>query len=105
MSGDEILSEDKVQSVLATALHRLMDKLSEGRSNSCIAIGLVHSTINKSSHTVETWLIKFDTNAGAFGIDRITTDKYPDGTLLYWHDDKGDAATQAALFGDSLTDN
>lgn len=48
--------------------------------------------------------IKFDPGSCAFGIDPIERDKYPDGSILYWHEDEANALTQAAMYGDNITD-
>jgi hypothetical protein len=96
--------EEEVISILSTALLHLMDIGSKGRIHECETVGFVHSTVSKEDKSVKTWIIKFDPESCAFGIEPVKTDKFPEGAVLYWHDNNGDAATQAALFGDGVID-
>ncbi|MDD5650324.1 MAG: hypothetical protein PHF86_07910 [Candidatus Nanoarchaeia archaeon] len=98
------ISDKQAISIISTALLRIIDIASNGRIDSCKSVGLVHTTVSKHDDSLKTWVIKFDVESCAVGIDPIETDKFPDGTILYYHDDKGDTFTQAALFGDGVTD-
>lgn len=98
------INDKKVISILSTALLRCLDIDSKGRIDDCVAVGIVHSTVDKKTGDISSWIIKFDPRTCAFGIDPIETDKYPDGSILYWHEDDADSLTQAALYGDGITD-
>lgn len=100
--SDEKLEIGEVISILSTALLHVIDIGSKGRIHKCTSIGFVHSTVSKDKGSIKTWLIKFNPETCAFSIDSIETDKFPEGTLLYWHEDNEDAVTQAALFSDDI---
>lgn len=96
------ITDKKALSILSTALLRTIDVVSKGRLEESVAVGLVHTTIDKNTGEENAWLIKFDVTSCAFGIDPLELNKYKDGTIFYWHEDNEDAVTKAALRGDNV---
>jgi hypothetical protein len=100
--AQEELTQDKIQVILLTALHKMVDNFAKGRQNHCNSIGLVHSIVDEKGN-VETYLIEFSDKG--WRVNKIETDLYPDGTFLYFHDDEAETVTQAALFGDRVVED
>ena len=93
------------------ALETLARRVADGRAEKCNCFGITQSLIetDKSGTAegkVRTFLIMFkaDPYAGMFNIREIEDHSHPNGSLLYFYDDKGDMVTQAALTGDPIVD-
>jgi hypothetical protein len=99
------LEHSTVISVLSTALIHAMDIASDSKIQDCKAVGLIHSTVSKTTSIVETWLIKFDTETCKFSIHKVMEpEKYEDGMVLYWYTTDENEIVKTNLFGDKILD-
>jgi hypothetical protein len=95
------LPDHEVAELLCNACFRLLINQAGGREQTCYAIGHVVDL----DFAETTYIIKFSLTDHALNIYTVERNKYPNGSLIYYHDNKEELVTQATLFNDGIIED
>jgi hypothetical protein len=94
------LTHENVNNVLAEALFDHMLSVAGSRSEGCDAIGQV--LLGTWGESPIAFIFKHEMNTPKWELTVVSPADYEPHTMIYYHENKGDAVTQAALHGDVL---